>query len=251
MDEHTTDQLPGDKPLWPLVNGAKESVFYMGVSLWKLIQNSQLIALHLKCSSVNSFYHLPSSTRFGKKFSISQHVIPENVEKTRQLWRAWKWHIMGDTEEGNLAKPRQMKNVIWQSLGLDFVSINAYIPAKYSALFKIYNQFHLLTTEKNLELGKATAIEKEYWHFLWPDSVNINVYTNFGQNISSRGRTVSLLHKLTSAKPWQMKYGFWQSLGLDLINIHVYTHLWSFMKLPHTVHELWLISITDHRQMDG
>ena len=80
------------------------------------------------------------------------------------------------------AKPRSIKNVISQSLGLDLVNINVYATVYQNIPLSLRDRA-VFTFFQNLRSAKPRQMKYVILLFLEPDLVNINVSAKFYQNI--------------------------------------------------------------------
>ena len=144
------------------------------------------------------------------------------------------------------AKPRPIKNVSSQSLGLDLVSINVYakvyqyIPlnsrdraiftfsdfgARQASTAKPRPMINVILQFLGLDLFNIKLSAKFYQNIPNGLRVNSNGYAKFYKNIpkGSRDRASFTFFRIwTSAKPRPIPNVIWQSHGLDLVNTNVY-----------------------------
>ena len=109
------------------------------------------------------------------------------------------------------AKPRSMKNVISQSLGLDLVNINVYA--------KVYHNIPLSSRERAIftfskfePRQRLGQIPNDIWQSLGLHLVNINAYAKFYQNIPNGLRVIDIFHEQAGDKIFTNRSGTKSSL---------------------------------------
>ena len=97
------------------------------------------------------------------------------------------------------AKPRPMKNVISQSVGLDVVNINVYA--------KVYQNIPLSSRDRAIfnfsEFGPRQRLgqfQMTFDNLLGLHLVNINAYAKFYQNIPNGLRVIDIFHEQAGVK---------------------------------------------------
>ena len=117
------------------------------------------------------------------------------------------------------AKPRPIKNVSSQSLGLDLVNINVYA--------KVYQNIPLSSRDRtiftffqNLALGKASTDDKCHFAIPWARSFQHQIVCKLLSKYSKK-LSFTFFRIWTSAKPRPIPNIIWQSHGLHLVNTNV------------------------------
>ena len=125
------------------------------------------------------------------------------------------------------AKPRPMKNVISQCLGLDLVNINVY--AKVYQIFHSIQEIGLFSLFQNLSLGNASANPRWYLTISWATACQYQCVCKILSQYSIQFKRKGHFHFFriwSSAKPRPTKNVISQSVGLDLVNINVYAKVY-------------------------
>ena len=148
--------------------------------------------LHLVNTNVCAKFHhnIPLSSRDRAIFTFSEFGARQSLDQSQMSFDYLMGYIMSISmcmqnfvtirhsvqEIGHFhffriwssAKPRPMKNVISQSLGLDLVNINVY--TKVYQIFHSVPELRLFSLFQNLNLGNASAIPKWYLTISWATS---------------------------------------------------------------------------------
>ena len=91
------------------------------------------------------------------------------------------------------AKPWLMKNVISQSLGLDFVNIKVY--AKVYQNIPLSSRDRGISRFQNLALGKASTNDKCHYAVSWTRCRQYECVCNFYKNIPNGLRVIDIFHE--------------------------------------------------------
>ena len=140
------------------------------------------------------------------------------------------------------AKPRPMKNVISQSLGLDLVNINVYAKV-YQNIPPSLRDRAIFTFCRIWRSAKPRPMINVIWQFHWLHLVNINVYAKFHHNIPFSSSHYQCFRIWSSAKPRPMKNVSSQSLGLDLVYINVYAKV--FQNIPPSLRDRAIFTFSE------
>ena len=131
------------------------------------------------------------------------------------------------------AKPRPMKNVISQSLGLDLVNIN--VDAKVYQNIPLSSRDRAIFTFLRIwTSAKPRSIPNVIWQSHGLHLVNIPMCMQNFITIFNSVQEIGPFHFFriwSSVKPRPMKNDISQSLVLDLDNINVYTEVYQYIPL--------------------